>query len=347
MLLDKNIKNKNKNTTTLNVNEFNRIRNNLLPNANENEDRNYYDEYLKKLSQAKVKNWPDSIEMSKKNKLEAKKKAFFEKELEKRRIDEEEKKYQDIQKQLIVERASKLLFDNQDSVKSFHSKLLLSDVLKEREYQLAIKQKKLEIEKRIEDKWLENDKEKIIEFDNKEEERKKQDQLDKVEQMNIINKQFTEYKIKRIKEYQDKVVEGEIIKMKAKQAIEDDKKKEREKQENIKKMNEEFIETNVKLEKLKQLKRQKELEEEKKIEEFAIKKQQLEDLKRNKEREKFLEKQAQKQRLIDKQIDYLKSIKNREEEILTKHIKEAEEKKQKELDEKTRKFNELKVFLIC
>ena len=35
-----------------------------------------------------------------------------------------------MQKKIINERANKLLFDSQDQVKSFHSKLLLADALK-------------------------------------------------------------------------------------------------------------------------------------------------------------------------------------------------------------------------
>ena len=38
--------------------------------------------------------------------------------------------------------------------------------------------------------------------------------------MNIINHQFNDFKIKKVKEYQDRVIEGEIIKINAKKALE-------------------------------------------------------------------------------------------------------------------------------
>ena len=54
---------------------------------------------------------------------------------------------------------------------------------------------------------------------------------------------------------------------------------------------------------LQELQRQKELEEEWKIAEFAKQKEQLEKLRRDKEDQKFREKQAERQRLIDRQIE--------------------------------------------
>jgi len=39
----------------------------------------------------------------------------------------------------------------------------------------------------------------------------------------IINKQFGEYKLKKIREYQDFIVEGEIIKKNAREAIAEEK----------------------------------------------------------------------------------------------------------------------------
>ena len=46
--------------------------------------------------------------------------------------------------------------------------------------------------------------------------------------------------------------------------------------------------------------------------------------------------------MIDKQIEHLKSLKNREDEILNKQVAEAEEKANKELEEKERRRREMK-----
>ena len=110
------------------------------------------------LSQIKSKNWPDSIEMKKKNRFELEKKKFLEEEERKRLIDLEEKKYKDIQDNQILHKAQKILFDEQDPVKTFNMKLMYCDMLKERDYQKEIKQRKQEINNIIEKQFFDMDK---------------------------------------------------------------------------------------------------------------------------------------------------------------------------------------------
>ncbi len=67
------------------------------------------------------------------------------------------------------------------------------------------------------------------------------------------------------------------------------------------------------------------------------------DLRKRKEEEKFNEKQRQRQIIIDKQVEYLRNLKNKQDDILKKHVQEAEEKRNNELAERDRKFREFKV----
>ena len=170
-----------------------------------------------------MKKWPDSLDLVKKNQLESKKKKFIEEEAQRRIIDAEEVKFHEHQKKIVNENAAKLLFQGQDVVKSFKSNLLLADVLKEREYQQDIKHQKEEINKKIDAKWAVVEKDKMIAYDEKEKKKKEDDIEKKKEVGKIINKQFGEYKLKKIMEYQDYIVEGEIIKRKAKEAIMEEK----------------------------------------------------------------------------------------------------------------------------
>lgn len=64
----------------------------------------------------------------------------------------------------------------------------------------------------------------------------------------------------------------------------------------------------------------------KRVEEYAKKKEALDQLRKDREEQKFQEKQQTRQKLIDHQAHVLKSIKNRETEILNKQVAEAEEK---------------------
>ena len=214
---------KNNQYSVLNLEDFLRIRNTIVPPEKEEEERKRLDQTLKAISQNKMKQWQDYIEMAKKNKLESRKRVFFEKEMEKRKIDEEEKKFQEMQKKIVIERANKLLFEAQDPVKSFNSKMLLSDVLKERVYQKEIKIRKEEMENQIENKWVELEKEIVKENELKDIKKNDAQIQKKKDQMKFINQQFHDYKIKKIKDYQDSVIEGEMIKLASKQAVEEDK----------------------------------------------------------------------------------------------------------------------------
>ena len=330
-----------KRPTTITYSDFLRIKNEIVPSNEEAERRKAYDERLKELSKNRAKKWPDSLEMKKKYQLEFTKRKFLEEENRRRKIDEEEAKFQKIQNNMVVERAKNLLFMEQEPVKRFNATMMYSDMLKEREFQDDIKEKKKKINDIIEKKFYEMELKKMEEFDKKELEKKRLEELKRLERMKIVNEQLQESKIKRIQDYQEKIVEGELMKIAMKNALEEDKKNE----ERLNKLKEEqrqqFINSNIELEKLKEERKKKELEENKKIEEFAFKKQQLEDLRKKVENDKFKEKQAQRQKLIDAQIEYLTNLKNQEDARIEKSIKETEEKKQAEEKKKQDRFNKL------
>ena len=87
---------------------------------------------------------------------------------------------------------------------------------------------------------------------------------------------------------------------------------------------EETRKANDLLQDIKDQERQKELEHDRKIEEFAKKKEEITEMRRMREELKFKERQAVRQKIIDDQVERLRKIKNKEDEILNKQIKEAE-----------------------
>lgn len=64
-----------------------------------------------------------------------------------------------------IERANKMLFDDTDKVKAFHSRLLMSDVMKEREAQVAYKAQ-LAVLHKAQDKAFHEEQTKAIEVGN-------------------------------------------------------------------------------------------------------------------------------------------------------------------------------------
>lgn len=59
----------------------------------------------------------------------------------------------------------------------------------------------------------------------------------------------------------------------------------------------------------------------------------MDQLKKDREEQKFTEKQATRQRLIERQSEVLRNMKNKEDEILNKQVEEAEEKALKLFEE--------------
>jgi hypothetical protein len=124
-------------------------------------------------------------------------------ELERRRVDEVEFELQQAARLKVVERANKVAYQQQDIVKAFNSKLLMSDVMAERDVQKEIKLKKKEHEKRMEREWEELDKVKMEAFDEKVKEKLVAEYDRKVSNTRAISDQLHEFKMKYVKRMQD------------------------------------------------------------------------------------------------------------------------------------------------
>ena len=246
--------------TYITLTDFMRIQNEINPINAEYENRKAYEEKLKKLSQAKSKNWADSLEMKKKNEFELAKKRFLEDEERRRRIDEEERKYLDTQNDLIVQRAKQLLFDEQDPVKSFNSKLLYCDTLKERDYQKEIANRKKQINDIIERQLFENEKKRIDDYDKKMEQKKKLEDEKRKERMKVIQEQLQESKIKLIQDYQERLVEGQLMKLNMQKALEEEKRAKELKEKQQKETQKEYFLANERMRQEKEAEKQKEIE---------------------------------------------------------------------------------------
>ena len=327
--------------TYITLTDFMRIQNEINPINAEYENRKAYEKKLKKLSIAKAKNWKDSLEMKKKNEFEMAKKRFLNDELRRRQLDEEEKKYQNAQNDIIIQKARRQLFEEQDAVKSFNSKLLFCDTLKERDYQKEISDRKKQINEMMNKRFLENEKKKMDEYDKKIELKKILEEEKRKEIMNAMKEQLQESKIKIIQDYQERMVEGRLMKINMQKALEEEKKLAELKEQRKKQMQKEYFEANERLKKEKKLKEEKELAEEKKIELFAIKKQQRDDLRKKVEDQKIKDKLDMHQKLIDLQLNNLMKIQKEKEEAFNRAI-EANSKQKDEKDEELERLNQQK-----
>lgn len=106
------------------------------------------------LSQARYKNWGNTLEALREKKKQDRIRRMDEVEAAQRVIDQEEAHYQEAQRRVVIDRANRILYQETDKVKNFHSGLLLSSVLKEREAQLVLAQAKRDQRFAIENAWI-------------------------------------------------------------------------------------------------------------------------------------------------------------------------------------------------
>merc|ERR1712151_468476 len=212
--------------------------------------------------------WNNTLEGSRRKKAEEKKKKLELEELERQKIDAEEAKIQLDQRKATIERANKLLYDESDRMKSFHSKMMMCDVLAEREAQLSLKGELRKLEQIREDRFLEMEKQnyrKMLEREMKEKETK--EELSKIA-AKVQKEQLAEYKEKRFREIEDQMLEGELLRRKAIEDLESEKQAERKRRDTAIKALSETQKANEYLKQIKAEDMLRQHREEEKIQEY-------------------------------------------------------------------------------
>ncbi|XP_048962207.1 protein CFAP210 isoform X1 [Canis lupus dingo] len=102
-------------------------------------------------SQEVVKHWTNTYAGMKEQKLEAKKKRDEETEAERQILDVEEEIYKQGERKKAIEYAKQYQFYQTERVKNFHSGLLLSRVMKERDAQIEYQKNKIKSDKKWEE----------------------------------------------------------------------------------------------------------------------------------------------------------------------------------------------------
>lgn len=102
-----------------------------------------------------------------KKKEDEKIRALEDEEVERRKVDAKEEAFQMEIRNDMITRANKILHDNQDKVKSLHQKMMMSDVLQERDAQKKLGQRKKKQVKAMEQNWFNEEQVRMSEHDEK------------------------------------------------------------------------------------------------------------------------------------------------------------------------------------
>lgn len=280
---------------------------------------------LHEKSQARAKTWSNTLEGSRRKKAQEKRQKLELEELERQKVDAEEAKIQLDQRRATIDRANKLLYDESDRMKSFHSKMMLCDVLAEREAQVNLKEELKKLEQIREDRFLEMEKQnyrKMLEREMKERETK--EELSKIAAV-AQKEQLAEYKEKRFQEVEDLMLEGELLRRKALEDLESERQAEAKRRDMAVKAQKETQKANVYLKQIKAEDMLRQQKEEEKIQEYAIRKEKMLQLRKMKEEENFQQKQAQRNAMIDAQSKRLAEMQSNEDARVEGQVKAKEE----------------------
>merc|ERR1719230_975752 len=277
--------------------------------------------HLKKLSDERVKHWPNTLEATRRKKENWKKE----------KMDKEEA---ELQKRLRIEaikRANTILYEQTDKMKNLRSQQMYSDVVADRLEQAE--------EKKIMASWQEErDEQYYVTM---------QQQLKEAEERETIEKEVREKKAKEIaalqqdqlQQYREAYLlrmkqekrEGEMIAARAEAQIQEDAEAAAERTLKARMAAEEMQLANQELKKLRLQVALQEEEAENKRKADLKRMDDLSAARKAMEQRRFREKQAVQQRMIDKAVEQLAQMKNTEDAILEKQVAEARAKEDNEM----------------
>ena len=266
-------------------------------------------------------------------------------QIERRRLDAEEQDYQDELRRAQIERANKTMHESQDMVKALKAKMLMCDVAYEQQAQKELNARRQAVEKDIVRHWEDVERQKMQEYDEKM--RAKLEQEYKLKQQNAkdISDQLENFKLNYIKQLKEEMLEGELIKRQTEEDLEREKQREVLRQQRVAQTRADLAAANEELMAMKEAERLRELEEEKKIEQHAKKRERLETLKKECEEKRFRDKQEERQRMIDRQIEELRALKDNQEEVLNRQVAEAEDRANRVYEQQERRKAEMKAAI--
>ncbi|KAL2080976.1 hypothetical protein ACEWY4_022829 [Coilia grayii] len=271
-----------------------------------------------------VKFWSNTIAGQRQKKLEAKKIREEVEEEERKRVDIEEAKYQAEKRREAIEKAKAQQYYQTDRIKGFHSALLLTEVLKEREAQMELK-------RRIREASRDVDKEVMMVLKQREEQALRQD-MEKIQKRRQdseatakgLMQQIKEHELCREQESLEYKKEGEEL-QRLKELYEQEQatleQKQLENKRNMMKTHNALV---ADREVLRATEAQKLAIEDQKCQVFAEAKRKMMKLRKEKEAERLSEMQKVRDEIIARLAAHQEERKSNEEELIARAVEERE-----------------------
>jgi len=281
---------------------------------------------LSELSNARKGQWPNTIEANRARKeREREEKAEAEEKL-RLEIDAEEEALQAEKRRLAIERANKMLYDSTDRVKSLHSKLMLADVMEERERQIELKARNRVRQIENDERWYQKQQDAIRRMDAEEDLRDEEEMGKRMDVGRARKDQIGHQKAIQAEKIAEMQREGEAMKAMAIADAEAEQRQRIEDMDREQRAKAEVIEANNYLLKKKAEDMQLQEQEEGRMLAYAANKERDLLERRDREEKRFREKQAWRQQLIDRQIAKLTDLNAASNTRLEKQAEEVQAK---------------------
>ncbi|XP_044071942.1 coiled-coil domain-containing protein 173 [Siniperca chuatsi] len=290
-----------------------------------------------------VKLWSNTIAGQRQKKLEAKQIREQIEEEKRKLTDKEEAKYQEQKRKEAIEKAKTQLYYQTDHVKGLHRALLLTEVLKEREAQIELKQRIKSASKDVDKEFMDMVKTREDEALRQEQEKALQKKLERQAIAEDLKNQIKENKLVREQQKIENKKDGEETQRLHElyqwgQRMEEERQAQQKR--NLMQAHLEHL-TNRDLIRATDAQKQEAKEEQRKL--FLSAKQKMMKLRKDKERELFREAQLRREKIMNKLTITQQEQTVSEEQRITKAVAEQDAKQaQKQWEEEERRANMLK-----
>ena len=178
------------------------------------------DRRLKELSEARVAKWPNTLAALRSRKEEAKSVREATEEADRRVIDRHEAERRAMDRKHKIDRANAIIYSQTDKMKVLRGKLLLVDVLKDRERQISERRRREDINEQQGKLWHDELLRQLAEHDVREAKSSKKRMASAHHVAEVQQQQLEQYRDTYIDSLMEEKEEGEHIK---KKAIEDER----------------------------------------------------------------------------------------------------------------------------
>jgi len=188
-------------------------------------------ESLKDMSRTRMGGWNNTLEARRRQKEADRQSKIDEEEKRRQVMDREEASYQAAERKKCIQRANTLLYENTERVKAFGSKLYLSDVMREREMQVDIKNQ-IKGRKDAEERMWHARTIEAVKMGDVEEERKREERQQRALHAKQVQlDQLEDFRVRYVDNKRSEKREGELIKQRVEMHLADEKKQEQDKKD--------------------------------------------------------------------------------------------------------------------